>query len=74
MQERHLKEFCPLAADETHFVETMISKYKLSTRRYVKLMRVARTVADTAGSSDITMYHLAAAFRYILKEKGDGDE
>lgn len=67
MEERHLKEFCPLGGEEMRFLESMVDRYHLSTRRYVKLMRVARTVADTAGSRELTMYHLAAALRYIIQ-------
>ena len=74
MEERHLKEFCQMEPEAQRFVEEMTVRYHLSTRRYVKLMRVARTVADMASSEAITMYHLAAAFRYILKEKGTGGE
>ena len=69
MEERHLKEFCPLAGEESAFLERMVGQYHLSTRRCVKLVRVARTVADLAGSRDITMHHLAAAFRYTMLEK-----
>lgn len=74
MEERHIREFCPLGPEESRFAEEITGRYHLSTRRYIKLLRVARTVADTAGSRNITMYHLAAAFRYILKEKEGGGE
>lgn len=73
MEEAHLREFCPLGLEEKRFVENTVERYHLSTRRYVKLLRVARTVADISDSDDITMYHLAAAFRYIsggLNERG----
>lgn len=74
MEESHLKEFCPLGSVEESFVESVIHKYHLSTRRVIKLLRVARTVADISESRDITMYHLAAAFRYINGENQNGGE
>ena len=74
MEEGHLKEFCPLGAEESAFVETMIQRYHLSTRRYVKMMRVARTLADISDSDSVTMYHLAAAFHYIMGGRAEGGE
>ncbi len=66
MEERHLKRFCRLGADEERFLRDACLQYHLSTRRYIRILRVARTVADMAQSEAITMYHLAAAFRYTM--------
>jgi magnesium chelatase family protein len=75
MEERHIRRFIELGREETGFLQEACQKYHLSTRRYYKLIRVARTVADIDGSDDITMYHLAAAFRYTMgvygREKGE---
>jgi len=69
MEERHLKEFCPMGHEETAFLEKTVSRYHLSTRRYVKLVRTARTIADLEGCREMTMYHLASAFSYTMAEK-----
>jgi len=69
MEERHLKEFCPLGSEEAAFLERMVNQYHLSTRRYVKLIRTARTVADMEGCRNLSMVHLAAAFGYTMAEK-----
>ncbi len=69
MEERHLKEFCPLRSEEASFLEQTVDRYHLSTRRYVKLLRTARTVADMTGCRDLSMVHLAAAFGYTMAEK-----
>ena len=74
MEEVHLKEFCRLDGEGARFVESMVGRYRMSTRRYVKLMRVARTAADISESRDITMYHLAAAFRYVMINQDNGGE
>ena len=74
MEERHLKEFCPLGKEEEAFVESMVQRYHLSTRRVVKLMRIARTIADISQCRDMNMYHLASAFRYIMGENHEGGE
>lgn len=69
MEEMHLKEFCPLKGETAAFLEQTVDRYHLSTRRYVKLLRTARTAADLEGSYEISMYHLAAAFRYTLADR-----
>ena len=66
MEERHIRQFCRLGAEEARFVEETVQRYHLSTRKYMKLIRVARTAADMAGCEEISLYHLAAAFRYLL--------
>ena len=69
MEEMHLKEFCPMKGETAAFLEQTVDRYHLSTRRYVKLLRTARTAADLEGSYEISMYHLAAAFRYTLADR-----
>lgn len=66
MEEEHLRQYCPLRAATQRFVEAVCQKYKLSTRRYVKLLKVARTVADLEDSCDIEQAHLATALSYIM--------
>ncbi|MCI8610087.1 MAG: YifB family Mg chelatase-like AAA ATPase [Firmicutes bacterium] len=66
MEERHIKAFCPMESAEVRFLEEICRKYSISTRRYLKLIRVGRTIADIEGSQRISMGHLAAAFRYVM--------
>lgn len=66
MEERHIRQFCRLGTEESRFVEETVQRYHLSTRKYMKLIRVARTAADMAGCGEISLYHLAAAFRYLM--------
>ena len=41
-----------------------VAKHKLSARAYHRVLRVARTCADLAGSEQITTEHLAEALQY----------
>lgn len=66
MSEKEIEEFCVLGRDEKFFAEKAFGKYGFSSRRYHKILKVARTLADIEGSSDIKIYHLAAAFKYTL--------
>ena len=38
--------------------------YDFSTRTYTRVLKVARTVADLAGSDEIKAQHLSEAVRY----------
>ncbi len=68
MDERQIEEYCRLGTEEERFLGQIYETCKLSTRRYFKLLRLARTIADMAGSNRITMEHLGGALGYTLRE------
>lgn len=41
-----------------------MEKLQLSARAYTKVLKVARTIADLAGKSDIELAHLAEAIHF----------
>ena len=41
-----------------------VEKHDLSARAYFRLIKVARTIADLAGSADIAVGHMAEALQY----------
>ena len=65
MEEKHITEFCSLDKKAKAFVKMAYEKYKLSPRRYYKLLKLARTIADVQGAEKIESCHLAAAIGYI---------
>ena len=64
MQESDLKEFCELGRKETAFMKKIYEKQHLSPRRYHKILKTARTIADVRGSNEIEVSHLSAALGY----------
>ncbi|SDB10627.1 YifB family Mg chelatase-like AAA ATPase [Eubacterium oxidoreducens] len=64
-----IENFCPLTEELRTYMEEMFVKLKLSTRRYYKIMRVARTLADMDGSERILIEHLSEALCYRSIEK-----
>ena len=61
---RELERDCALATDERALLERAMEKLALSARAYHRVLRVARTIADLAGSRNIARGHLAEALQY----------
>ncbi|MBQ4132449.1 MAG: ATP-binding protein, partial [Desulfovibrionaceae bacterium] len=56
-----LEEFAPLDKDGHDFLEMAASRLGLSARSCTRVIRIARTIADLEGASDISDAHLAEA-------------
>ena len=46
------------------FLVSASKKFDLSARAYFKVIKVARTIADLSGETDITVKHIAEAVQY----------
>jgi len=64
MGNKQVKLYCPLSPDIRQFLMTAAKKFDLSARAYFKVIKVARTIADLAGSPDILIVHIAEAVQY----------
>ena len=63
-----LKQFCQIDATSNKMLEVAAEKYLLSARSIHRVLKVARTVADLAGSENILTEHLAESLQYRLRE------
>ena len=64
-----VKKYCVLTKKEQEMMEQIFKKYKLSTRAYQKILKVARTIADLEGEEQIKTIHLSEAFFYRSVDK-----
>jgi len=60
---RELERDCALAAAEQALLDRAVDRLGLSARAYHRVLRVARTIADLAGSATIGSAHLSEAIQ-----------
>ena len=59
-----LEDLCRLDGPTKALVRSAMERGGLSARGFHRCVRVARTIADLAGSEDVTRKHFAEAFLY----------
>lgn len=69
MNSRLIKKYCFIDEDSEKLIETAFEKFHMSARGYNRILKVARTIADLAGSENIELAHVAEAIAYRTIEK-----
>ena len=64
MGPREMEAYCSLTPEGETLMEDAYHSLGLTARSYDRILRVARTIADLAGSADIKAEHLAEAVQY----------
>ena len=64
MTPRATRQFCVLSEDADNLLRDCFERLHLSARAYDKILRIARTIADLAGSEQIELLHVAEAIQY----------
>jgi magnesium chelatase family protein len=75
MTSQMVRELCKITEDGQNLLKKAMEKLGLSARAYDRILKVARTIADLAGSDDIKLEHLAEAihFRSLDREGWAGN-
>ncbi len=74
MTERMLHEFAEPDAASFDMLRMAMERLKLSARAYSRILKVARTIADLAGSEKVESMHIAEAIGYRNLDRGDWAE
>ncbi len=62
--EVRVREACQLDATGQSLMRSAMQQLQLSARAFHRVLKIARTIADLAGSDDIAPAHLAEAIQY----------
>jgi len=74
MTSQHLRKYCEINIAGKNLLNKAMERLNLSARAYDRILKVARTIADLGGSTDIRIDHLAEAihFRSLDRENWAG--
>jgi magnesium chelatase family protein len=64
MDSKEIKDFCQIDTQGADLLKMAMNQLGLSARAYDRILKVARTIADLAGSDDIKPEHLGEAIQY----------
>src|SRR5512147_1224769 len=67
MRVGEIRQFCRLQDEGQSLMRAAMSQLNLSARAYHRILKLARTIADLAGSEEIQSVHLAEALQYRPK-------
>jgi len=64
MSSRELKTYCELDEATMELLKFAMTDMNLSARAYDRILKVARTIADLAGSERVVADHVSEAIQY----------
>ena len=74
MTERMIHQYAEPDAKSLQLLRLGMERLKLSARAYNRILKVARTIADLAGSEKVESMHIAEAIGYRNLDRGDWAE
>jgi len=67
MRVGEVRQYCQLQDEGKSLMRSAMTQLNLSARAYHRILKLARTIADLAGSEEIQSTHLAEALQYRPK-------
>ena len=74
MTPRLMKQFAYVEGDAMKILRQAMIQRDLSARAYDRILKVARTIADLAGSPQVTAEHIGEAIGYRNLDRSDWAE
>ncbi len=70
MGSRHIRAHCALDDASSRLLESAVDKLGLSARAYNRILKIARTIADLDGQTQISAPHISEAVQYRNLDRG----
>jgi magnesium chelatase family protein len=67
MKNSHIKKYCKISKEVEEILRQASLKFNLSARSYMKMIKVARTIADLDNSEEVKIEHMLEALQYKPK-------
>ena len=64
-----VKKYCQIDESSKEILKLAVTKYQLSGRRYDRVLKLSRTIADLDNSEIITTKHITQALQYRFSEQ-----
>ena len=69
MNSRMIEKYCKTTPEGRSLLKAAVEKMGLSARAYTRILKVARTIADLAGSETVRPEHIAESIQYRSLDK-----
>jgi magnesium chelatase family protein len=69
MTNRLIHKHCRLETDSESLLEQAMRQHAFSARSYTRILKLARTIADLAGSDRVRVEHVSEAIQYRSTER-----
>ena len=64
LNSKQIKKYCVLDNESSEFLKSAAQKYQLSGRKFDRILKIARTIADLQEMPDIKIEHITQAIQY----------
>lgn len=64
LMDKYIEKYCSPDEEGKRLLEKAFEKFKLSTRAYTKILKVARTIADLEYEKEVKTKHIAESIQY----------
>jgi magnesium chelatase family protein len=69
MLDKDVEAFCSMEPDAARYMLRKLSEYDHSARAYTRILKIARTIADLAGTHLVQLHHIAEALHFRSLDK-----